>query len=385
MHRSVEQVVVGSGACRVGGDPLFSSLDASRRRRALQDGGPITVASVPAGHVYVRHALTGPDASRVRVLPDPPGLGGSEQSQWWPPAVLAPSWPASVRDEVDVVHLQFGFDARSPQQLTEWVQALREAAIPLVYTVHDLRNPHHLDRALHDAQLDVLVPAADALITLTEGAAGEIARRWGRHATVLPHPHVVPLETMTRHRPRRTGVIGVHAKSLRACLDPVAVLDTLTEVAAGLPGASVRLDAHRDVAEPDGARYDPVLAAALARDDVDAHVHDFFTDDELWAYLGGLDVSVLPYRFGTHSGWLEACLDLGTAVVAPTCGHYADQGPVQSFAMDVHGLDTDSLARAVETAWRTWPAPRRLPSQRRDQRAALAAAHLRVYTEVLAG
>ena len=34
-------------------------------------------------------------------------------------------------------------------------------------------------------------------------------------------------------------------------------------------------------------------------------------DDELWDYLQSLDVSVLPYRFGTHSGWLEACHDLG--------------------------------------------------------------------------
>ena len=38
--------------------------------------------------------------------------------------------------------------------------------------------------------------------------------------------------------------------------------------------------------------------------------------------------SVLPYRFGTHSGWLEACYDLGTAVVAPTCGFYAEQQPL---------------------------------------------------------
>ena len=56
-------------------------------------------------------------------------------------------------------------------------------------------------------------------------------------------------------------------------------------------------------------------------------MHDYFSDDELWDYLHALDVSVLPYRFGTHSGWLEACHDLGTTVVAPTCGFYAEQRP----------------------------------------------------------
>jgi hypothetical protein len=51
--------------------------------------------------------------------------------------------------------------------------------------------PHHRDRRDHDAQLDVLIPAADGLITLTAGAAAEIESRWGRQPLVLPHPHVV--------------------------------------------------------------------------------------------------------------------------------------------------------------------------------------------------
>ena len=42
-------------------------------------------------------------------------------------------------------------------------------------------------------------------------------------------------------------------------------------------------------------------------------------------------MSVLPYRFGTHSGWLEACFDLGTAVIAPSCGFYRQQHPCGEF------------------------------------------------------
>ena len=62
-------------------------------------------------------------------------------------------------------------------------------------------------------------------------------------------------------------------------------------------------------------------------------MHDYFTDDELWDYLSSLDVSVLPYRFGTHSGWLEACFDLGTIVLAPDCGYYAEQRPCVTYAV----------------------------------------------------
>ena len=45
-----------------------------------------------------------------------------------------------------------------------------------------------------------LVPAAAELITLTPGAAAEIARRFGRAATVLPHPSLVAIPTAGRRR-----------------------------------------------------------------------------------------------------------------------------------------------------------------------------------------
>jgi hypothetical protein len=55
-------------------------------------------------------------------------------------------------------------------------------------------------------------------------------------------------------------------------------------------------------------RHEPAFAARLTslgeRGAVELRVHDYFSDDELWGYLQGLDVSVLPYQFGTHSGWL---------------------------------------------------------------------------------
>ena len=85
-------------------------------------------------------------------------------------------------------------------------------------------------------------------------------------------------------------------------------------------------------------------------------------DAELFAYLASLDVAVLPYRFGTHSGWLEACRDLGTTVVAPSCGYYADQGPVVSYVNEEDRFDPDSFEQALAEAVgrpRSGPALRR--------------------------
>ena len=178
--------------------------------------------------------------------------------------MLDPDWIADA--DFDVFHLQFGFDAWSPERLRDVVGALRRRGKPLVYTVHDLRNPHHEDRTMHDAQLDVLVPAADALVTLTAGAAREIGDRWGRRAHVVPHPHVVDFATMTRlpARPRSEEVrIGLHVKSLRASMDPGRLLPALLRFATTNPGTVLQVNGHRDVLEPGGARYCADLARPL--------------------------------------------------------------------------------------------------------------------------
>ncbi|AWB91098.1 glycosyltransferase [Aeromicrobium chenweiae] len=351
----------------------------------------VRIASIPSSHVYVRHlSSAGDDDAGIERLPDPRPPGSApEASQWWPPVMLDPDWISRHADDFDVLHLHFGFDASSPEQLREVVAALRSNGKPFVFTVHDLRNPHHTDRRAHDAQLDVLVPAADELVTLTSGAAAEIRRRWGRSATVIPHPHVVELDVAARIRRERAGRtgefrLGVHLKSLRACMDAEAVVPALVRAARELPDAVLQVNGHRDVLEPGGARFDARLAAMLTDlgDEIDLRVHDFFSDADLWTYLGSLDVSVLPYRHGTHSGWLEACRDLGTDVIAPSCGFYADQAPVHTYRMDETTFDADDLVRAVREA-QDRPSPLLDLGERDRQRADVAEAHRALYTRLV--
>jgi glycosyltransferase involved in cell wall biosynthesis len=361
----------------------------------------VRVASVPASHVYVRH-LADPDGDDgvVRLDDVPPEDGTTVPGGWWPPVMLDGAWIREHRSTFDVFHVHFGFDAKDPDELRDVVAALDEVGAPLVVTVHDLRNPHHRDRALHEAQLGILVRAADAVLTLTPGAAREVARRWGRHATVVAHPHVVDFERM--RQPRAGGaaepfVVGMHAKSVRANMDPVGVAGTLADVVADLDGAVLRVDLHDELLDPDNHWYAPDLAAELIalgqdRADVDVRVHPYFSDDELWDYLERLDVSVLPYRFGTHSGWLEACHDLGTAVIAPDCGFYAEQSGCLTYRHGDGGLDVASLHAAVRDAYRArragaddgHAADRELRiAARHQQRREIATLHRTLYRRLL--
>jgi len=366
------------------------TLGLSTPRRTRRSAPGVTVLSVPTDHVYVRHLAPLPDqddAHAVVRLRDP-------QDPWWPPPALEPDWLASRTESFDIYHVHFGFDARPVGDLRDVVDILRAAGRPLVQTVHDLRNPHHPTRELHDAQLDVLVRAADALITLTTGAAAEIEARWGRPATVLPHPHIVDLDELRRRRARGPGMdrvdrpftVGLHLKSLRPCMSGAPVVTALLQAVETVPGTALRIDAHRDVADIDGARYDAVLAGALEdarRRGAQVEVHDYFDDGALFDYLEALDVSVLPYRYGTHSGWLEACRDLGTSVIAPDVGYYADQGRVYTYHLNETELDEASLVDAVRRAHLAGP-PDPVPIETRaQQRRDLAAAHAAIYEGLL--
>ena len=196
---------------------------------------------------------------------------------------------------------------------------------------------------------------------------------------------------MAAARPVRPAgfVVGLHAKSLRANMDAPAVAAALADTVADLPGARLQINVHHEVFDRGAHCYAPDVGAGLRRlaathDAVELREHEYFSEDELWAYLSGLDVSVLPYRFGTHSGWLEACYDLGTSVIAPDCGFYAEQQAIGSYHHDEDGLDAGSLADAVRHAYDQGPAARAGVDDRRRQREALAAAHHALYARLLA-
>ena len=347
--------------------------------------GVIRIASVPARHVYVEHLCDPAGDDHVYRLPDPPPADPLPLvGQWWPPAMLSVDWIREHHDEFDVFHVQFGFDAQDPANLDAVADELARHGKPLVYTVHDLRNPHHERPEAHDAHLDILIRRADELITLTAGAARAIEARWGRRPVVVPHPHVVEFDRMRVPRPAHEGfVVGVHAKSVRASMAPLPVIQSLQQALGELPGARLVVDVHHDVFDPDGARHLPELSNYLRRSadrsEIDLHVHDCYSDDELWDYLQNLDVSVLPYKFGTHSGWLEACYDLGTTVIAPGCGYFADQQPCLIYGHDERGLDAASLRRALHRAYHDRPGWRADIGHRRAEREEIAAAHRAIY------
>jgi hypothetical protein len=340
---------------------------------------PVRVVHVPRAHGYVDH-LQDDRVPGVVVVDDgtPSGPG------WHSSRALEARWVLDHAAEFDALHLHFGFEGRTVDQLDDLVRALRTTGRTLVLTVHDLQNPHLRTQEAYLALLDVLVPAADVLVTLTPGAAAEVQSRWGRRPTVVPHPHVAPLEEVgVPHPTRSPHVVGVHLKSLRANLRAVPVLRALATAAQAVTASgtptTVRVDVHSEALDPGFPRYDGELAQWLlvAQDEgnVELHVRDRFDDAELADYLRALDVSVLAYSHGTHSGWLELCHDLGTVVLADRVGFLHEQQPLVQADL----TDPVAVADALRRAFAGVPGSAATVQERRAQRLAVALAHRALY------
>ena len=352
------------------------------------------VASVPQSHIYVRHLSHPGGFDPVTRLPDPvPADGRKVPGGWWPPLMLNPTWIEEHHNEFDVFHVHFGFDAVGPEVLADVVQELKMHDKPLVYTVHDLRNPHHLDPDAHTEQQDVLRPRR----TCVDHPDSWRRRRssnavGGVEPWLLPHPHVLDRARIEAPRAslgcvRRRGPRQEPSRQHGS----VSGAEHPGSDGGALPDAVLQINVHDEIFDADNYWFAPRAGAALLAFDrfehVDVRVHPYFSDEELWDYLAAVSVSVLPYRFGTHSGWLEACFDLGTAVIAPSCGFYGQQHPCGVFTYTVDAFDAGSLEAAVHAEHARWQhgsaAPRADWAARRTQRVELAQAHRDLYERVL--
>jgi GT2 family glycosyltransferase len=371
-------------ARRHGSWPMRGWLEALRERGLVQpDAGAWTradaprVASVPHDHPYV--AAVWPHWLR-------PALPGRSRG-WAPDPLFDPGYLRRHIRELDAVHLHFGFDHLTPGQLQDFLDELARARVPLVYTLHDLRSPHHEDIRRHQQHLRLLIDAAAEVTTLTDAAARACEQQYGRRPLVVPHPTVLPASwapagTDPAGDGERTVVVAL--KALRRNVAHPA--DLVEAVVRGAAPAGARVSVllhpvaleHQDVGR---------LRRLQEQGKIELDIRPYLSEPELIALMTRAWAWVLPYQFGTHSGWVELGRDLGTAIVAPDCGCYAAQNPgILTYRnTEAGGFDPGSLRAAVHTAVtraRPRPAPRAGRLAQRDQ---VQAAHEALYERVRAG
>lgn len=364
---------------------------------------PIRVAHIPGSHPYVSN-ISDVNISDVSMSGSPSFVTLADvipahraRGQWWPPVMFDPAWIESNADQFDVMHLHFGFESFSATHVASCIEALASVGRPLVFTVHDLENPQLFDQAPHRRHLDALLSGATLVTTLTDSAALEIFQRWGREATVIRHPHLLPLESTAADgvpdpRERPTAVVGMHLGDIRPGTDArgatTTLIDAIRLLRAG--GVAVEAEVHVRTTVRDESARSAVAAACAGADGVRLIEHPRLSDDDLVRSLAALDACMLPYRHGTHSGWLELCFDLGVPVLGPTVGHWLDQHAEEGAVVGFDSRSVESLATGIMRALvNRHGMPRRAVRSRRraqriEQRGVIAREHAQVYRSALA-
>jgi len=334
----------------------------------------LRVATVPFRTSYGDAVL--PDGV-VRVGPD------RTPSPW-----LAPAYLTAHAAEVDVLHLGGGYDHLTVAEMDAWTAAVRRCGVPLVVTVHDLNAVDGADSGTHPgasrtrarAHLRALLATAEVVLTLTPGAADEIADRFGRTAIVVAHPS---LAAPTPGIGRETRLVGLHLGALGAEVPEPDELVRAALSGAVSGGGRLRVDVDPDV---DLAARLPELLQLADAGELEL-VRSRPAEPADWVrHLQELHVSVVPQRSRTHSSWIELCRDAGTRAVVPRGGHQREQwSDVVLYGNDpVTGLDSASLTSAVVAAL-TRPAPARVDlGWRAEQLAAVRRVHGQVYEQVAA-
>jgi hypothetical protein len=326
----------------------------------------VRVATIPFAGPYVDAVLP---TTVARIGPS------GELSPW-----LDTSYLTAHAAEIDVLHLHTGPAHVAAAAVQCWTETVRRLGIPLVVTVHRLGSAasagHCPADPLLDAHLEAVLSTAEVVMTLSGGAADEIAERFGRTAIVLAHPSVaVPDPELGAER----GLVGLRLGRVSAAApDPGALVRAAV---SGAVSGGGRLRVLVDTAdEPWIGSAVRELAAAGA---VELVVHPA---EEGAAQLQQLHVAVLPEPCGGHSRDLETCRDVGTRVVAPSCGWFAEQwSDVVTYGNHEHGrLDMVSLTGAIGAALAR-PMPRPADrAWRAEQLAAVRQVHADVYAQVAA-
>ena len=368
-------------------------MSPSRRRRRASpawEGRPtIRVATIPGRGLYARH------------LGHPEGVDAVHRTTVGPPGAARPraafdrQWVAENVHDVEVVHVLGPPPGADPADVAATADAIRASGTPLVVTGYHLTDPSGADLAGHDARMDVLVPRADAVVTLTESAAEEMRRRWDVEAVVLPHPHAVDFVRMRQHRPQFRGdrlLVGAHLAALRLPVDPVVLVGALARAVRSVDTARLVVHLHETVTDAGSNAYAPAEVRAVT-DLVESvggavKVHRPFTESQLWDHLFALDVSVVPGLYGSHSIWPEACTDLGTMPLLPSGTHAAEQRPCLTYEgscgpdADVAAL-AESMEKALWTAREQGNVWRSDPEQRWAERVRIAESLRGLYERLL--
>lgn len=242
------------------------------------------------------------------------------------PDLASIEWAADPASSMayDICHLHF-FELTPAAVLRDCVLRCKANGKPVLVTLHDIVPIHGCNPDEYREKIRVLATEADALVTLTSGAAREVQR----NVASLPAIIELPLGYVVEPSHEQWS-------SVNACRSPVRFaafgslrrnrrIDLLVQAFHRLPAgidAVLRL-LVRPIRTTTALDLDDIRRYECPR--VSVRIQSEISDEEVIEFVADSDVLVLPYEWVCHSGQLELAFDMAVGVVAPTSGHLQEQ------------------------------------------------------------
>jgi glycosyltransferase involved in cell wall biosynthesis len=230
----------------------------------------------------------------------------------------------------DILHVQ-SLELTSLMSIEKALERCQAERKGIVITIHELEPLFPDERKDFADRVRLACRFASGIVTLTKRAGEEIAARFGvdpSRIEIVPHGAVLPLShslwnAKVRKNWRFTmGMFGGFRPN-RSFL--TAAINALY----GLDSADVSVQILSRGLNPIevGPTTEAWQVASLASSDkrLALRLLPFPSDDEIANFVHSLDVLVLPYLFGTHSGQLELAMDMGVPAIVPDIGCDAEQ------------------------------------------------------------
>ena len=291
-------------------------------------------------------------------------------------------WIESNSDRFDLMHVLGDVEGVEQEDLT----ALQETGKPLVYTYAGNSRPASLSET-------ILMRGADRIVVNSHQAHSDANEIHGRQATLVPHSHVLSLEAMGHLAPGRRippFTIGFALDSLSPDPTGETIVEVMTRMARESSCFRARVDVEASSFEPESApgSLAPLLTGLARRGQLDLRVHERFGSLEISDFAVGVDMAVVSSWTGPGIGWIEACRDAGTAVIAPAGRDSDTLRPSFGFRIFPTGAcNRDDLGSAFDEAQRALQRGEMEPvgaDRRRHHRRNIASLHSRIFSEVLA-
>jgi glycosyltransferase involved in cell wall biosynthesis len=256
-------------------------------------------------------------------------------------------WVAGRRD-IGLIH----FQEYTPWLAPRHFRTLRRLGIPLVYTVHNIKNHYSkylLNKAIRDFCFRASWRDCDALLVHTEGLRESLSGFLsGGHPPIHVTPHAVWKENVRPSRQLR-GDLGPRERLLFfGVLRPNKGVDVLLRALERLPQCDLTVaggaeESHYHEKVRGLARQFPPGRVEL----IDRYV----SEDEMADCFLGSRLVVLPYTsFTSQSGVLHQALAYGRPVVATDVGALGESVRLWGIGQVVPPCDEVSLANAIERA-----------------------------------